>query len=140
MDVFGWLAGGGAGARLSALRPVGGAVFGSRRPACGSCLRRCATDRFRRRDGEQQATCIAGRRCGSIACLAPARGLLTFGGRGLFVPHLATAPSWGLTPLSDQQLGSLLMWALGGVLFLVLTVLLCNAWLRSLKREGAPTG
>lgn len=67
-------------------------------------------------------------------------GLLTFAGRALFAPHLATAWSWGLTPLSDQQLGGLLMWAPGGALFLVLTVLSCNAWLRQLEREGAEAG
>lgn len=67
-------------------------------------------------------------------------GLLTFAGRALFAPHLATAPSWGLTPLSDQQLGGLLMWAPGSALFLLLTVLKCDGWLRQLERDGAQAG
>jgi putative membrane protein len=64
-------------------------------------------------------------------------GLLTFAGRALFAPHLVTARAWGLTPLSDQQLGGLLMWAPGSALFLVLTVLMCDGWLRQLERDGA---
>lgn len=36
--------------------------------------------------------------------------LLTFAGRPLFEPHLATTIPFGLTPLQDQQLGGLVMW------------------------------
>src|SRR6202034_4417214 len=35
----------------------------------------------------------------------------------LFLPHLATTQSWGLTPLQDQQLGGVLMWVPGILLF-----------------------
>ena len=45
-------------------------------------------------------------------------GVLTFLPRPLYAPHApdVTLP-WGLTPLQDQQLGGLLMWVPGGLLF-----------------------
>lgn len=49
--------------------------------------------------------------------------VLTFVPRPLYAPHSAgvTAP-WGLTPLEDQQLGGLVMWVPGGLLFAVVMV------------------
>jgi putative membrane protein len=43
--------------------------------------------------------------------------LLTFAPRALFWPHATTTLPWGMTALEDQQLGGLLMWVPGGVLF-----------------------
>lgn len=42
---------------------------------------------------------------------------LTFAPRPLFAPHALSTAAWGLTPLEDQQLGGLLMWVPGGLLF-----------------------
>lgn len=53
--------------------------------------------------------------------------VLTMAGHALFFPHLFTTQAWGLTPLEDQQLGGVLMWVPGIVLFLW-------AALRSLER------
>jgi putative membrane protein len=53
--------------------------------------------------------------------------VLTVAGRPLFFWHLTTAQIWGLSPLEDQQLGGVLMWVPGIVLFLW-------AALRSLER------
>jgi putative membrane protein len=36
----------------------------------------------------------------------------------LFLAHLSTTAAWGYTPLQDQQLGGILMWVPGIVLFL----------------------
>jgi len=36
----------------------------------------------------------------------------------MYRPHYATAEAWGLTPLADQQLGGVLMWVPGCLLFL----------------------
>jgi putative membrane protein len=63
--------------------------------------------------------------------------VLTFAGHPLFLWHLTTTAAWGLTPLHDQQLGGVFMWAPGMVLFLW-------AALRSLERlwstmEGVET-
>jgi putative membrane protein len=43
--------------------------------------------------------------------------LITFAGRPLYAPHLATTYAWGLTPLQDQQFGGVLMWIPAGVIF-----------------------
>ena len=53
--------------------------------------------------------------------------VLTFAGHPLFYWHLTTAPLWEFTPLQDQQLGGVLMWVPGIVLFLF-------AALRSMSR------
>jgi len=42
---------------------------------------------------------------------------LTFAPRALFWPHAATTLPWGMSALEDQQLGGLLMWVPGGILF-----------------------
>jgi putative membrane protein len=53
--------------------------------------------------------------------------LLSLAGHPLFDVHLLTAPLWNLTPLQDQQLGGIIMWIPGILLFLW-------AMLRSLRR------
>lgn len=44
--------------------------------------------------------------------------LLTFAGAPLYVPHYTTTLAWSLTPLEDQQLGGLIMWAPASGLYL----------------------
>jgi putative membrane protein len=44
--------------------------------------------------------------------------ILTFASHPLFLWHLTTTAAWGLTPLRDQQLGGVVMWVPGIVLFL----------------------
>ena len=44
--------------------------------------------------------------------------VLTFAGVPLFAQHLATAPLWGMSAMTDQQLGGLLMWVPGIALFI----------------------
>jgi putative membrane protein len=53
--------------------------------------------------------------------------VLTLARRPLFFPHLTTTQIWGLTPLQDQQLGGILMWVPGILLFLWVAI-------RSLRR------
>ncbi len=55
--------------------------------------------------------------------------VLTFATRPLYFWHLTTAGAWGYTPLQDQQLGGVIMWVPGMLLFLW-------ASLRSLRRLG----
>lgn len=51
--------------------------------------------------------------------------LITFAGVPLYTPHLLTTAAWGFSPLEDQQLAGLIMWApaalayLGAALFLL---------------------
>ncbi len=44
--------------------------------------------------------------------------ILALAGRPFFTAHLATSRAWGLSPMADQQLGGLLMWVPGCILFL----------------------
>jgi putative membrane protein len=44
--------------------------------------------------------------------------LITFTPRPLYTPHLLTTTAWGFTPLQDQQLGGVVMWVPGCVIFL----------------------
>ena len=43
--------------------------------------------------------------------------LLTLGRHAWFSVHYLTTSAWGLSPLADQQLGGVLMWVPGGLLF-----------------------
>jgi putative membrane protein len=45
--------------------------------------------------------------------------LLAFSGRAWYPGYEASAPAWGLTALQDQQLGGLIMWVPGGLVYLV---------------------
>ena len=49
--------------------------------------------------------------------------LLTFAGSPLFGPHLLTTAPWGLSPLADQQLAGLIIWAPGSGLYLAAALL-----------------
>ncbi|MBP0447558.1 cytochrome c oxidase assembly protein [Roseomonas sp. SSH11] len=58
--------------------------------------------------------------------------LLTLSPRPLFSAHAGTTWPWGLSPLEDQQLGGLLMWVPGGLLFAGVMVLALALPLRRL--------
>lgn len=48
--------------------------------------------------------------------------VITFAPRALFAPHALTTWAWGLSPLSDQQLGGAIMWVPAGVILTVALV------------------
>lgn len=50
--------------------------------------------------------------------------LLTLADRALYAPHAATTLAWGLTPLQDQQIAGLLMWAPATALYLAVAIVL----------------
>ena len=60
--------------------------------------------------------------------------LLTFAERSLYAPHAATTTAWGLTPLEDQQLAGLVMWAPGSLIYLLAAVTILY---RSLQPRAA---
>lgn len=62
--------------------------------------------------------------------------LLTFAGSPLYAPHLVGPLAWGLSPLEDQQLAGLIMWAPGAGLYLVAAMALLSRWF---ARERAAT-
>ena len=68
--------------------------------------------------------------------------VLTLAPRTLFTAHLGTTASWGLTTLEDQQLGGLLMWVPGGIVFTASTITAFGLWLSQVSRGDlaeAPT-
>jgi len=54
--------------------------------------------------------------------------LLTVAGASLYAPHALGPLAWGLTPLEDQQLAGLVMWAPGAALYLVAALTLAGRW------------
>lgn len=64
--------------------------------------------------------------------------LLTFSGSPLYEPHLIAPLAWGLTPLEDQQLAGLLMWAPGAGLYLATALLLLARWFERERRAAQP--
>jgi putative membrane protein len=60
--------------------------------------------------------------------------LITFAGRPLYAPHLLTTQAWGLTPLEDQQIAGILMWAPASAIYLLAAMVILY---RSLGRDPA---
>ena len=56
--------------------------------------------------------------------------LLTLAQTAWYPSYAETAPTWGLTPLEDQQLGGLIMWVPAGVLYVVGGLAYAWLWLR----------
>jgi putative membrane protein len=61
--------------------------------------------------------------------------LITFAPSPLYAPHLGSTIAWGSTPLEDQQLAGLIMWAPAAALYLAAALLLIGRWLH---RQGRP--
>jgi len=55
--------------------------------------------------------------------------LLVFAGAAIYAPHLTTTAVWGLTPLEDQQLSGLIMWAPAAGIYLATALVLVGRWL-----------
>lgn len=45
--------------------------------------------------------------------------LLTFAGNALYAPHWLTTQAWGLSPLEDQQIAGIIMWAPASLIYLL---------------------
>lgn len=61
--------------------------------------------------------------------------LITFATRPLYPPHFLSTLSWDVSPLADQQLAGVVMWAPGSFAYLLAAILIGRRWLR----EGTPT-
>lgn len=55
--------------------------------------------------------------------------LLTFAGSPLFAPHYLTTTAWGLTPLEDQQIAGLVMWAPAAGSYLAAALIVAWRWI-----------
>lgn len=50
--------------------------------------------------------------------------LLTFAGRAFYAPHFQTTQAWGWTPLEDQQVAGLIMWAPASGAYLLIAMVI----------------
>lgn len=64
--------------------------------------------------------------------------LLTFSPRPWYASYIEAVHPWGLSPLEDQQLGGLIMWVPGGIVFLVAGLVVTARWLHE-SGGGEPT-
>lgn len=79
--------------------------------------------------GSALAFWVAVRRAGTAAALAAILAttvqmgllgaLITFAARPLYAPHFASTLGWGVSPLEDQQLAGIAMWAPGSFVYLL---------------------
>ena len=61
--------------------------------------------------------------------------LITFAARPLYAPHFASTLSWGVSPLEDQQLAGIIMWAPGSIAYLLAAIWIGWRWMR-VERDG----
>src|SRR3546814_10040072 len=64
--------------------------------------------------------------------------LITFSSRALYAPHLLGPQDWGYSPLEDQQLAGLIMWAPGAAIYLAAALVLLGLWLRDESARPQP--
>ena len=57
--------------------------------------------------------------------------LILFAGAPLYEPHFASTLAWGVSPLEDQQLAGLLMWAPGSAAYLAAAMWIGWRWLQA---------
>jgi putative membrane protein len=62
--------------------------------------------------------------------------LITFAGRPLYPPHFASALSWGVAPLEDQQLAGITMWAPGSIAYLAAAMWIGWRWMGAERARG----
>jgi len=62
--------------------------------------------------------------------------LITFATRPLYAPHFASALSWGVSPLEDQQLAGITMWAPGSIAYLAAAMWIGWRWLDAERARG----
>ena len=65
--------------------------------------------------------------------------LITFAVRPLYEPHFASTLSWGVSPLEDQQLAGILMWAPGSIAYLAAAMWIGWHWLDAERKRGLRT-
>lgn len=62
--------------------------------------------------------------------------LITFAGRPLYPPHFASTLSWGISPLDDQQLAGITMWAPGSIAYLAAAMWIGWRWMAAERARG----
>jgi putative membrane protein len=62
--------------------------------------------------------------------------LLTFAGSAFYAQHWLTTSAWGLSPLEDQQLAGIVMWAPAGAIYLLAAMVVLYRSMRAAPRDG----
>jgi putative membrane protein len=65
--------------------------------------------------------------------------LLTFSGAPWYPADSGALAAWGLTPLTDQQLGGVIMWVPGGTIYVIAALALAARWLGDGRRNAGAT-
>lgn len=65
--------------------------------------------------------------------------LITFAARPLYAPHFASTLSWGVSPLDDQQLAGITMWAPGSIAYLAAAMWIGWRWMHAERARGLRT-
>lgn len=83
------------------------------------------------------APAAAGALLGSTVQMGLLGALITFAGSPLYAPHFLTTQLWGLSPLEDQQLAGLIMWAPTAGVYLAAALVLLGRWIGPDGRPAA---
>jgi putative membrane protein len=62
--------------------------------------------------------------------------LITFAARPLYAPHFASTLDWGVSPLEDQQLAGITMWAPGSIAYLAAAMWIGWRWMNAERARG----
>jgi cytochrome c oxidase assembly factor CtaG len=65
--------------------------------------------------------------------------LITLASHPWYSPYLQTSTRWGLTPLEDQQLGGLIMWVPGSLVYIGAALVLLARYITSSDQDGLTT-
>jgi putative membrane protein len=60
---------------------------------------------------QENATMATGALLATMVQMGALGALLVFAGRAYYAPHFLTSQMWGLSPMEDQQIAGLIMWA-----------------------------
>jgi putative membrane protein len=63
---------------------------------------------------------------GAMVLMGVLGALITFAGRPLYAPHWLTTQPWGLSPLEDQQIAGIIMWAPASAIYLITAMVILH--------------
>ncbi len=75
------------------------------------------------------ATAALGAILGTTVSMGMLGALITFATRPLYAPHFLSTLSWGVSPLEDQQLAGITMWAPGSMAYLAAAMWIGWRWM-----------
>jgi putative membrane protein len=85
------------------------------------------------------APAAAGALLGTMVQMGLLGALITFASRPLYAPHFAATAAWGYSPLEDQQIAGLVMWAPAAGLYLGAALWLLARWIGPDLKRALPS-